>query len=59
MHDDIIEIRIYDKDYTKHFQFDAKIDDKKAIKKLIELLNQKGILIQIKNEKNKEDTGFF
>jgi hypothetical protein len=58
MNQDTIEIRIYDKDYTKHFQFGAKINDHKAIKELNTLLQQKGLSIIIKKIK-KIDTDFF
>jgi len=55
MNDEIIEIRLYDKDHTKIFQYEAKIKNKRDVKALLNLLSQKGISFEM----DKKDTDFF
>ena len=55
MNNDIIEVRIYDQDHVKLFQFDARLNNKKDVNEMINLLHQKGIKLSIQ----KKDNGFF
>jgi len=55
MENNLIEIRIFDEDYTKIFQSSAKMRNKKQMQELSKLLDQKGISINFKHK----ETDFF
>lgn len=52
MNSDTIEIRIYDESHTKVFQAKARIEKRKEMDMLRELLTQKGISLEAKKKKS-------
>lgn len=58
MNSDFIRITLYDKEHTKYFETVIRLDNKKSIEELNDMLKSKGTHIRIEYERLQRETSW-